>query len=99
MTEREEKEEIAVDNRRRWFWVLFAFIVIQVILANSLVSRGREINELVAERDRLRAGVVLLENEIARASSLTAVRQGAETLGLKPGTVEFLPPPPLAAVP
>jgi hypothetical protein len=95
---REKDQHTEKDGRRGWVWLLFVFVVVQVILANSLVARGKEIRELATKRDGLRADIVLLENEIARASSLAAVQQGAEALGLKPGTIEFLPPPPLAAV-
>jgi hypothetical protein len=80
-------------------WALFILIVAQVVLANSLVSKGREINRLISERERLRAEVVSLENNVARASSLTAIRQEAEGLGMVPGSIEFLPPPPIAAAP
>jgi len=88
-----------VMGQRRWVWTLFGFVVIQVVLANSLVAHGREINELADERSRLLAEIVSVENEIARASSLAVIRREAEALGLGPGAVEFLPPPPLAAAP
>lgn len=93
--EKEKKNKSRL-QRVAW-WAVFVLIVIQVILANSLVTKGREINRLVSEREQLRAEVISLENKIAQASSLTAVRQGAEGLGMGPGSIEFLPPPPLAA--
>lgn len=97
---KEEKEKKTKSRlQRTGGWALFALIVAQVILANSLVAKGREINRLIAEREQLRAEVVSLENEIAQASSLAAIRQEAEKLGMGPGSIEFLPPPPLAATP
>lgn len=78
--------------------MLLVLFVIQAVLANSLVTRGREINQLSAEREQLQAEISSLENEVAQASSLTTIRRKAEELGMELGKIEFLPPPPLASV-
>lgn len=77
--------------------IFFVLVVIQVVLANSLVTRGRGINQLSAERERLQAEISSLENEVAQTSSLTTIRQKAKELGMGPGEIKFLPPPPLAS--
>lgn len=78
---------------------IFALLVIQVVLANSMVTRGREIKKLTLEREKLRGEIIALENAVAQSASLAVIRQKAGELGMEPGRIEFLPPPPLAAVP
>lgn len=78
---------------------IFALLVIQVVLANSMVTRGREISKLTAERGKLLEEISTLENAVAQAASLAVIRQKAEELGMGPGKIEFLPPPPLASAP
>lgn len=94
------KQEKAKTSTPKWVVVLlFTLLVIQVILANSLVTRGREVNQLTAEREQLRAAIVSLENEVAQVSSLAVIHRKARKLGMRPGKVEFLPPPSLASAP
>lgn len=98
-TKRDASQEVKKAGPRKLVIVVFfVLLVIQVALANSLVSRGREINELSDKREEFLADIVTLENELARASSLAAIREGAEELGMRPGKIEFLKPPPLASV-
>jgi hypothetical protein len=78
---------------------IFALVVIQVALANSMVTRGRGIGKLTAEREKLRGEITALENTVAQAASLVVIRQEAAELGMGPGKIEFLPPPPLASAP
>lgn len=94
------KEKKAKTGPRKFIIaILFTLIVAQVILANSLVTGGSEINQLSTEREQLQAEITSLENEAAQASSLAVIRQRAGELGMKPGRIEFLPPLPLASAP
>lgn len=94
------KQEKAKASTPKWAVVLlFTLLVTQVVLANSLVTKGQEINQLTADREQLRAEVVSLENEAAQVSSLAVIRREAKKLGMRPGKVEFLPPPSLATAP
>jgi len=99
MVKREKDKKAKTGPRKFIAGIFFVLVVIQVVLANSLVTRGRGINQLSAERERLQAEINSLENEVAQTSSLTTIRQKAEELGMGPGKVKFLPPPPLASVP
>lgn len=97
VTKKEEKTKTGF--RKFIIWIFLVLLVIQAVLVNSLVTRGREINQLNTEREQLRAKIGSLENEIARASSLAIIRRKAEELEMGPGKVKFLPPPPLASSP
>ncbi|NIT04323.1 hypothetical protein GTO10_05390 [Candidatus Saccharibacteria bacterium] len=82
---------------RKIFAVLFFLsVAAQVVVANSLVSKGRRMDELVLERKRLESQLLDLENKIAQASSLSAIKEKAESLGMKPGSLQYLPPAPVA---
>jgi len=97
---KKKKHEKAKASAPKWaVLLLFTLLVIQVVLANSLVTKGREINQFTAEREQLRAAIVSLENEVAQVSSLVVIRRKAKKLGMRPGKVEFLPPPSLASAP
>lgn len=93
------KEKTKNSPRKFIAGIFFVLVVIQVVLANSLVTRGRGINQLSAERERFQAEISSLENEVAQTSSLTTIRQKAEEVGMGPGEIKFLPPPPLASAP
>lgn len=97
MVKKEEKPKTSL--RKFIIGIFLVIVVIQVFLANSLVTRGREINQLSAEREQLRAEITSLENGVAQASSLATIQRKARELGMGPGKVEFLPPPPLASAP
>lgn len=95
-----KKKGKSKNNTPKWVVILiFILLIIQVALANSLVTKGKEINQLSVEREKLRAEIVSLENKVAQASSLSSIRQRARKLGMKMGKVEFLPPPSLASAP
>lgn len=100
-----KKEKVPIKNRGKTGFrklilgAIFALLVIQVVLANSMVTRGREIKRLTAERGKLLEEISTLENAVAQAASLAIIRQKAEELEMGPGKIEFLPPPPLAAAP
>lgn len=86
-------------TRKIFAGLLFLIILAQVILSNSLVSGGRRMEELTREKERLSSQLLELENQIAQASSLTAIREKAEKLGMKPGKLQYLPPQPVALAP
>ncbi len=87
-------------NTPKWlFGLTFILIVVQVILANSLVTKGKEINQLNTQRKKIQAEIVSLENRVSQVSSLAIIRQKARQMGMKPGKVEFLPPPSIASAP
>ena len=92
------QEEKKTGPRKLIIGVFFVLLIVQVALSNSLVSRGREINELSSGREELLGDIVMLENELARTSSLATIREGAKELGMRPGKIEFLKPPPLASL-
>lgn len=82
---------------RKIFAVLFfATIVAQVLVTNSLVTKGKIMDGLSVEKKVLHSRLLELENQIAQASSLTAIRDKAEELGMKPGKLKYLPPQPVA---
>jgi hypothetical protein len=78
--------------------MVLALVAVQVALVNSLVAGGREIKRFEVERKRLRSDIVLLENKVAQASSLTTIRKKARELGMVLGKVDFLPAPSVASV-
>ncbi|GMR18961.1 MAG: hypothetical protein BMS9Abin34_083 [Patescibacteria group bacterium] len=85
---------------KKIFVVLFFLIVLaQVVVVNSLIVKGRETQELLAEKKLLQSRLLELENEAARASSLESIRGQAEKLGMKPGKLQYLPPVPVALAP
>lgn len=94
-----QKEQNKTGLKKFIIVVSLVLIVVQVVLANSLVARGKEIRQLTKEREQLREEISTFENEVAQASSLTTIRRRARELGMEPGKIEFLPPPPLAAAP
>lgn len=97
MVKKEKDKKVKTGPRKFIAGIFFVLVVVQVVLANSLVTRGRGINQLSAEREQLQAEISSLENEVAQASSLTTIRRKAEELGMELGKIEFLPPPPLAS--
>lgn len=79
--------------------LFFLIIVAQVVLANSMVSKGRQMKDLSRQKEELQSELLQLENRIAQASSLAVIRAQAEKLGMKRGKLHFLPPQPVAFAP
>jgi len=79
--------------------LFFLIVLAQVVLANSLVSKGSETRSLLEGRELLRSEILALDNQIARASSLGVIRKKAEKMGMGPARLQFLPPPPVALAP
>lgn len=82
---------------------LLGFLVViggaQLILANNLSEKGKEIRRMEAERENLLREKSFLKSRIAELGSLERVRSEAEkALGMKEGkgTSEFLVPPRVA---
>lgn len=74
-------------------------ILAQVVLANSLVSQGKEMEKLMRQRNEIRSQLSNLENQIAQVSSLSVIKDQAQKLGMAPGQLHFLPPVPVALAP
>ncbi len=76
--------------------LFFATIVAQVVLTNSLVTKGRRMDELAVEKEVLQSRLLELDNQIAQASSLSSIREKAKEMGMRPGKLKYLPPQPVA---
>ena len=99
MVKKEKEKKVKTGSRKFIAGIFFVLVIVQVVLANSSATRGRGINQLTAERERLQAEISSLENEVARTSSLATIQEKAKELGMSPGEIKFLPPPPLASAP
>jgi Tfp pilus assembly protein PilO len=91
-----EKEKTGSWAKRLVISTVVALVAVQIVLANSLVGKGREIRQLTNEREQVKSDILALENEIAEASALNTVRAKAEKMGMRVGKVEFLKPLSLA---
>jgi len=79
--------------------LIATLFIVQVILANSLASGGKQMKELLAEKERLNFQLADLENQINVASSLDVIRVEAGKMGMKTAPLKYLPPAPVALVP
>lgn len=79
--------------------LFFLTVLANIVLANSLVSRGKEMEKLLTQRNQLRSELSDLENQLARTSSLVVIKEQAEKLGMSVGQLQFLPPQPVALAP
>lgn len=72
--------------------------VSQIILANSLSSRGQEISQLEGEKDELLSEQSLLGSAVATLGSLERVRADAMVMGMIEGgeNFDYLVPPKVA---
>ena len=76
--------------------LFFLTVLANVALANSSAAKGQELEKLAAQRDKLRLELSNLDNQIAVVSSLDAIKEQAQKLGLGPGSLQVLPPAPVA---
>lgn len=77
---------------------LVVLAVLQIFLANSLSSKGREIGDLDRKKRDLLNGQSLLSGQMASLGSLDRVRADAASLGMIEGQEKFdyLVPPKVA---
>lgn len=78
--------------------LFFLTILANIALANSSVSKGREMEKLSAQRDSLRSELLGLDNKLAEAASISMIKGKARNLGMGPGRLQILPPAPVALV-
>lgn len=75
----------AKTKTHRWSYliiVIFGLLLVgQVVVSNSLATKGYEITQVEREIYELRAENNLFEEQIASSSSLLTVRQKSEKLG------------------
>lgn len=79
--------------------LIVILLIAQVILANSMAAAGKEMKELLAEKERLASELAELENQISAASSLDVIRAQARKMGMQPAPLKYLPPAPVALAP
>lgn len=78
---------------------IILFAVVNVFANNSLVAKGKELESLQAQKANLELQLREIENQIAKASSLNTIREGALKMGMIAGELYFLPPVPVALAP
>jgi len=80
--------------------VFLSLFFSQFVLAGELSTRGGEIAELAEDLETVKLENQLLENRLAEVSSLSHIRERAQTeLEMKPSEFEFLTPAQLAQLP
>lgn len=76
--------------------LFFLTILANIALANSSAAKGKEMEKLEKDQEKLRLELSDLDNQIALVSSLDVIQQQAQKLGLGPGQLTILPPAPVA---